>query len=97
MTNPTIWETDVCLGTQQAPNGHCVYRYSNDCDYSGYMRNGKPDGYGVMRGPRYCYAGNWQEGLLVDGVMFDTLLALQYHIGPPAISNPATEGFRGPQ
>lgn len=77
---PTYWETEVFLGRRSPPQGYVVFRYANGNDYSGYMENGIPNGYGVMRGPVITYIGLWDRGSMVEGIMVDTVRGAEFHI-----------------
>ena len=93
---PVVWETDVFLGTRQPPNGYTVFRYANGSDYSGYMRDGTPHGYGVMRGPVVSYVGIWDDGVMVEGLMVDAVRASEFRI-PWATASPAGQRSPDPQ
>lgn len=93
---PVIWETDVFLGQRQPPEGYTVYRYANGSDYSGYMRNGQPNGYGVMRGAVISYIGIWEDGIMVEGLMVDAVRASEFQI-PWASPCPTDQRSPDPQ
>lgn len=75
-----IWEVDVFMGQTEPPNGYVNYRYSDGRDYSGYMRDGRPHGYGVLRGKILSYIGIFEEGFMVEGLMVDTVRGTEFHI-----------------
>jgi hypothetical protein len=77
---PVIWEIDVFMGRQTAPQGYVNFRYADGRDYSGYMMHGRPSGYGVMRGPVISYIGIWEDGVLVEGIMADAVRASEFRI-----------------
>jgi hypothetical protein len=85
---PVIWEVDVFLGNTQPPQGYVNFRYSDGRDFSGYMVNGTPHGYGVMRGPIISYVGIWDDGIMVEGIMVDAVRASEFRI--PWEQSPAT-------
>lgn len=85
---PTIWEVDVFMGRQAPPQGYVNFRFADGRDYSGYMLQGEPSGYGVMRGPVISYIGIWESGTMVEGIMVDAVRATEFRIPweppPPA-------------
>lgn len=91
---PVVWEVSVFMGRQERPNGYVVYRYANGNDYSGYMVDGKPHSYGVMRGPVLTYAGYWDSGTFVEGLMIDAVRGTRFDI-PWAPPSPQPQGPRG--
>lgn len=74
-----IWEVDVFMGAPQ-PEGYVVFRYADGRDYSGYMVNGVPSGFGVMRGSIVSYIGIWEHGIMVEGIMVDAVRATEFRI-----------------
>jgi hypothetical protein len=81
-----VWECDVFLGQTEPPNGYVNYRYSDGRDYSGYMRDGRPHGYGLLRGKILSYIGVFEDGYMTEGIMVDTVRGTEFHIPwtPPA-------------
>jgi len=77
---PVIWEVDVFMGSQQPPQGYVNFRYADGRDYSGYMLNGRPDGFGVMRGKVLSYVGIWSDGFFEEGTMVDAVRATEFRI-----------------
>lgn len=91
---PVIWEADVFMGSQAAPQGYVNFRYADGRDYSGYMMHGRPDGFGVMRGRVLSYIGIWRDGLFVEGTMVDAVQATEFRIPfqtPPVESRGAPD------
>ena len=91
-----VWEVDVFMGQREPPEGYVVFRYSDGRDYSGYMRDGVPEGYGVMRGPVLSYIGIWRGGTMIEGLMVDTVRSTEFHI-PWAPTSPEEERSPDPQ
>jgi hypothetical protein len=87
---PVTWEVDVFMGQVQPPQGYVNFRYADGRDYSGYMVNGCPDGYGVMRGPVISYVGIWRDGIFNEGLMIDAVRASEFRIpwAPPSPESP---------
>lgn len=81
-TIPEIWEVDVILGQVQPPSEYVNFRYSNGSDYSGYMINGQRNGYGILRGRILSYIGLWEDDVLTQGVMIDTVRGTEFDIHP---------------
>ena len=77
---PTVWETEVFLGTARPPQGYVVYRYANGTDYSGYMVHGIREGYGVLRGPVISYIGLWRNDHIAEGIMVDTVRGAEFQL-----------------
>jgi hypothetical protein len=90
---PVIWEVDVFRGRQELPNGYVVFRYADGRDYSGYMVQGIPQGFGVMRGPILSWVGIFDDGNMVEGIMIDAVRATRFDI--PWVQPPA-ESERSP-
>lgn len=51
--------------------GYASVDYPNDRRYSGHLRNGKPDGYGLLVGKVESQQGIWENGELMDGIVTD--------------------------
>lgn len=92
---PVHWEVDVFLGGE-VPQGYVNYRYANGQDYSGYFMHGRPNGYGVMRGPIISYIGIWDDGVMVEGIMVDAVRGIEFRI-PWAPPPPAESRAPDPQ
>lgn len=91
-----VWEVDVFLGREDPPQGYKVFRLANGRDYSGYLRDGVPNGYGVMRGPIVSYIGSWEDGIMVQGIMVDAVRGTEFRI--PWVPIPPThQGSPDPQ
>lgn len=93
---PVVLEISVFMGRQEPPNGYVVYRYANGSDYSGYMLEGVPHGYGILRGRILTYAGEWEWGVFAEGIMIDAVRGLQFGI-PRAPQSPQYQGPHGRQ
>lgn len=89
-----IWEVDVFMQKVPKPQGYVVFRYANGRDFSGYMVDGVPNGYGVLRGPILTHIGEWENGQLIKGIMIDAVRGWQFDI-PSEPSSPARLGPRG--
>lgn len=90
---PVIWEVDVFMGSQAPPQGYVNFRYADGRDYSGYFMHGRPNGYGVMRGPILSYIGIWEDGIFVEGIMVDAVRATEFRI---PFQTPSPEDSRAP-
>lgn len=90
-----VWEVDVFLGREDPPQGYKVFRLANGNDYSGYLRDGMPNGYGVMRGPVVSYIGTWDNGVMVNGIMVDVVRGVEFPI-PWAPMPPTRQGSPDP-
>lgn len=93
---PVVYEISVFMERQQRPNGYVVYRFANGSDYSGYMEDGLPHGYGVLRQAVITYIGNWQYGVFAQGIMIDVVRGTRFDI-PWVPPSPVSEGPRDPQ
>lgn len=49
--------------------GYATVDYPNKRRYSGHLRNGRPDGYGLLVGEVESQQGIWVNGDLIDGVV----------------------------
>lgn len=90
---PVVWEVDVFMGTTAPPNGYVNFRYSDGRDYSGYMVQGVPQGFGVMRGKVLSYVGIFDDGFLSEGIMVDAVRAVKFDI---PWATPPPESGRSP-
>lgn len=70
------------MGQREAPNEYVNFRYVNGSDYSGYMMDGKRNGYGILRGRILSYIGLWEDDVLTQGVMIDTVRGTEFEIQP---------------
>lgn len=77
-----IWEADVIMGTREPPSEYVNFHYVDGSDYSGYMLEGKKNGYGLLRGQFLSYVGLWEDDIMTQGIMIDTVRALEYDILP---------------
>lgn len=93
---PTYWESEVFLGRRSPPQGYVVFRYANGNDYSGYMVDGIPQGYGIMRGRVISYIGFWEDGRMTLGIMVDTVRGAEFEI-PVVRSSPEQQRPPDPQ
>lgn len=75
-----VWEVDVFMGAKEPPNGYVNFRFSDGRDYSGYMVQGVPQGFGVLRGHVLSYVGIFDGGHLSEGIMIDAVRAAQFDI-----------------
>jgi len=77
---PVVWEVDVFMGATEPPNGYVNFRFADGRDYSGYMVQGRPQGFGVLRGQVISYVGIFDEGHLTEGIMVDAVRATRFDI-----------------
>ena len=90
---PVIWEVDVFMGSQAPPEGYVNFRFASGRDYSGYMVQGVPHGFGVMRGSILSFIGIWDNGIFVEGTMVDAVRATEFRI---PFQTPPPEDSRAP-